>query len=180
MSPYELQVISLVIANTLPRILVEIGTFDGTTTLQMALNSPEASVVHTLDLPPGEAKTILPSLSHDLSYILDTEKEHKKFEEASVQHKIVQHFGDSASYDFQTFSSNHGVDFCFIDGGHSYGIVKNDTEKILPLMNEGGIVCWHDFEHKSVCAYLGELGGELPLTLINGTQLVVHRVQKAP
>ena len=50
--------------------------------------------------------------------------------------KIVQHLGDSASYDFGKFSSEGQIEFCFIDGGHSYEIVKNDTEKVFPLMKK--------------------------------------------
>jgi hypothetical protein len=42
-----------------------------------------------------------------------------------------------------------GVDFCFIDAGHSYECVKNDTEKAFSVLNHGGVVLWHDATWKN-------------------------------
>ena len=86
-SAYELQVLSLIIKSLSPKILLEIGTFDGTTTLQMALNSPHDAIVHTLDLPPGQEETLLPSLSHDKQYIINSSKMIRKFKNNAIEKK---------------------------------------------------------------------------------------------
>ena len=36
------------------------------------------------------------------------------------------------------------MDFAFIDAGHTYLCVRNDTEKTLSVMRPGGLVLWHD------------------------------------
>jgi hypothetical protein len=42
-----------------------------------------------------------------------------------------------------------GVDFCFIDAGHSYECAKNDTEKALSVLKDDGVLLWHDATWKS-------------------------------
>lgn len=37
-----------------PKLIIEIGTFDGRTTLNLAVNSPPKTKIVTLDLPPNE------------------------------------------------------------------------------------------------------------------------------
>src|SRR2546428_10219387 len=49
--PVELFCLGALVRASGPRAIFEIGTFDGTTTLQLALNSPDDAVVWTLDLP---------------------------------------------------------------------------------------------------------------------------------
>jgi hypothetical protein len=53
---YELYCLSLIARQFNPKIIFEIGTFDGRTTLHFALNSPELTKIHTLDIPYEELK----------------------------------------------------------------------------------------------------------------------------
>jgi predicted O-methyltransferase YrrM len=48
----ELVIISAIVRHLKPKRLVEIGTAEGRTTLNLALHSPQDSEVITLDLPP--------------------------------------------------------------------------------------------------------------------------------
>lgn len=52
--------------------------------------------------------------------------------------------GNSKNYDFAGLNKKY--DFIFIDGDHSYEMVKNDTEKVFQhLVHENTVVVWHDY-----------------------------------
>ena len=72
------------------------------------------------------------------------------------------------------------MNLAFIDGSQSYEYVKNDTEKVLPLMAPGGVVLWHDYDFRwpGVCRYLNERRNELSLRRIEDTTIGYHRVAK--
>ncbi len=53
MSTEEVVALSGLVRATSPHTILEIGTFNGNTTLQLAANSPETCTVYTLDLPVG-------------------------------------------------------------------------------------------------------------------------------
>jgi hypothetical protein len=175
LTPAEILAIAAIVADQKPMNLVEIGTFDGNTTLQLALNAPEGAVVHTLDLPPGETVTKEPILSGDLKYILDEKKQWRKFEYKESGKKIQQHLGDSTDFDFSLFKE---VDFAFIDGGHTYECVKSDTENFLPILSKGATLMWHDYTpfFPGVFRYLNELSHTLPLRHIAGTNLCIFLI----
>lgn len=176
LSPYEVMVITSVIAKKRPKRLLEIGTFDGNTTLQMALNSPEDALIHTIDLPAGEFETSAPVLESDLQFIADEKKQIRKFQGTSIKQKVCQHFGDSTSYDFTKFTKEGPLDFIFVDGGHSYACVQSDTENALRSLAENGCILWHDFtpHFGGVFQFLLELSQTLPLVHIEGTNLVIY------
>lgn len=171
---FELMAIAVLITNCKPKNLIEIGTFDGNTTLQMALNTTEDAVIHTIDLPEGEATTYLPILEDDVKFVQDQRKETRKYLGSSVERRIIQHFGDSTTYDFKKFTKSGSIDFCFIDAGHSYECVKSDTENVLKILSPNGIILWHDFTPNcpGVYKYLCELSQLHSLVHISGTNLV--------
>ncbi|MCP5469131.1 MAG: class I SAM-dependent methyltransferase [Chlamydiales bacterium] len=163
----------LVICSLLSRFgskrVLEIGTFDGNTTFQMALNTPDNAVIHTLDLPYDNPKTKLPTLESDVWCIESETKRNRRFLHTPQEKKIVQHYGDSTTYDFQKFGL---IDFAFIDGGHSYECVKSDTEKTLPILDEKAIVIWHDFI--SIHTYLKQLARTLPIHIVKGADMAIY------
>lgn len=175
LSPYEIIAIASIVADRAPMRLLEIGTFDGNTTLQMALNAPEEAIIHTLDLPKGEVETAQPVLQSDYLFIEDAAKEERKFLVSSVSYKVQQHFGDSTKVSFELFAKDGPLDLIFIDGGHSYECVKSDTEKALKVVSEKGIILWHDFtpHFAGVYSFLCELSKTMELVHIAGTNLVL-------
>ena len=171
-SEFELLAIAHFVASFQPRILLELGTFDGNTTLQMALNSPLDARIHTLDLPESCTEAYLDPF--ELKYVQDKKKKERKFLETHVSKKICQHLGDSTSYDFKLFGN---PDLIFIDASHSYVCVKSDTENALKILNKGGIILWHDFtpQWMGVWRYLQELAHVLPLIHIKNSSLVFYK-----
>lgn len=184
----ELVAIASLVRARAPRTLLEIGTFDGNTTLQMAANAPVDARVFTLDLPPAEngARQIDPQ---DEAYITDRDKLQRKYARSAFAAKVTQWLGDSATFDFAGALADSlrttdvpSFDFVFVDGSHSYDYVRSDTERILPLLAPGATVLWHDYTPgwPGVIRWLDELSRRLPLRRIAGTTLVVHEVAPAP
>lgn len=65
-----------------------------------------------------------------------------------------KNLGDIAHYLFKGLSSEtvpqaakfiRGVDFAFIDGGHSVGTIRKDWENVMKMMRKGGVVVFDDY-----------------------------------
>jgi predicted O-methyltransferase YrrM len=123
-----------------PRKVLEIGSFKGLTTLNIAMNNPDAEI-HTLDLPAdfNPADTVFDN--KDAGTI--EARGFCYYQEREEAKRIHQHYGDTANFDYSTIGK--GIDFCLIDAAHSYDYVRNDTTKAVPLMSDGGLMLWHDY-----------------------------------
>ncbi len=124
----------------------EIGTFDGRTTLNLALNAPSGCSVHTLDLPP--ARDTVYELAKGESHMVDKPRPGVRYEayrtsRPSAVSRIHQHLGDSASFDFSPFHDTCSL--VFVDGSHAYEYTLNDTHAAVALARPGGVVLWHDY-----------------------------------
>ena len=153
-SEQELQCIAKLIKYHQPKSIFEIGTFDGRTTLNMALNAPQAHI-HTLDLPKAEIhKTAFRIKKGDQTFI-DKERSGTRFLGTLQADKITQIYADSGSYDYSELKGT--VDAVFIDGAHTYQYVLNDTAMAFDLLRNGkGLLIWHDYEWKEVIQALNE------------------------
>jgi predicted O-methyltransferase YrrM len=172
----ELLAIAGLVRQRRPRVLVEIGTFDGNTALQMARNAPADAVVYTLDLPERGVTPRGELDAQDGAYIADRDKLLRKYQRSEAGAKVVQWLGDSMTFDFGAALRGQRVDFAFIDGSHGYDYVASDTRKLRELLAPGGLLLWHDYTPgwPGVLEYLDELATELPLRRIDGTALVLH------
>jgi hypothetical protein len=175
--PVELLTIGSIISESKPLRILEVGTFNGNTTLQMALNAPENAKVYTLDLPYGSHAGVLSINAKDLNYIRSRDRPHRAYVETDAGSKICELFGDSAKVNFSEMTGPLPVDLAFIDGSHSYDYVKNDTEKVFSIMAPGGIVLWHDYDFRwpGVCKYLNELNSSLAIWKIEDTTIAYHK-----
>jgi len=125
-----------------PRAVFEIGTFDGRTALNLAANAPDAQV-HTLDLPPGESDTSLAIDPDDRQYI-EKPSAGGRFREAPEARRILQVYGDSATFDFSPYRGQ--IDLVFVDGSHAYEYVISDSHRAIEMLREGrGTILWHDY-----------------------------------
>jgi predicted O-methyltransferase YrrM len=158
--------------------VVEIGTFDGRTTLNLAVNAAEASVF-TLDLPPDERA--LYALAPGERQYVDKPQPGARFRDCdpawqAAARRITQLIGDSATFDWAPYAGRAGL--VFVDGSHAYEYVRKDSETAMRLVARGGLVLWHDYGRwEGVSRALDELEAERNLGLrhIAGTSLVVWR-----
>ena len=134
-TPIELVVISLLISTLKPKKIVEIGTFNGRTTINMALNQPKDGEIITFDLPNN--KTKLPLAPSEEKYILGKDGNRRSHAQ------IKQIYGDSADYDFTDYIDR--IDFMFVDGSHSYEYTMHDSRLAYNLVRRGGYILWHDY-----------------------------------
>jgi predicted O-methyltransferase YrrM len=142
-SALELEILSRLVQRTDPHVLFEIGTFDGRTTLNLAAHSREDARVYTLDLPrSGLEAAGLPLATHDRKYV-DKAESGVRFHGTDVAHKIVQLYGDSATFDYGPYLGK--ADFVFVDGSHAYHYVLHDSWAALRMVRRGGVIVWHDY-----------------------------------
>ena len=70
------------------------------------------------------------------------------------------------------------MDLIFIDGGHTYSVVKNDSEKSFEMLNSNGIILWHDYvpgkrSAEDVVKYINEISKQKKIYKIKNTSLCV-------
>ena len=156
--------------------ILEIGTFHGGMTIQLAANIEKDGLVHTIDLDPNESdKLVLTISSYDKELVDKNSREEvgKAFHGTVYEDRIIQTYCDSAILDFSKFQEP--FDLAFIDGGHSYEQVKMDTENVLSIMRPGGCIFWHDYQPgcEGVVKYLHELSRDFDIKHINNSMLAV-------
>ena len=144
MSMLELTVLVQLVKARRPHTIFEIGTFDGRTALNMALNSPPDATIYTLDLPKEQlADVALPLDGEDLTFI-DKERSGARFAGTAYERQVIQLYGDSATFDFSPYVGQ--VDLVFVDGSHSREYVAADSLTALWLLRDGkGVIVWHDY-----------------------------------
>jgi predicted O-methyltransferase YrrM len=156
-----------------PKMIFEIGTFNGYSAYEFALNSGPDTHVYSLDLPPDGAASLTTTASDD-SIIDGRLEERCAFEDRPEAQRIHLLFGDSAHFDFQPF---HGkVDLFFIDGAHSYDYVKSDTMNAIKCCHSGSVLVWHDFGRtgvNGVSRWLRELSSTRQIYSLVGGSLAV-------
>jgi hypothetical protein len=159
--------------------IFEIGTFDGRTTLNLALNAPESCAIYTLDLPPAHATKY--ELANGERHMVEKPISGSRYQRYSGSYpkaisRIHQLFGDSAAFDYSPYKN-----FCslvFVDGSHAYDYALSDTLAALELVEAGGTIVWHDYGiWPGVTQALGDFESKESLGLrnIRGTSLVVWK-----
>lgn len=164
-------------AITVGEEIIEIGTFDGRTTLNFAVNAPAHFHVFTLDLPADRASHF--SLAPGEDAFVNKPRSGRHFadprpEFARAAGRITQLYGDSATYDWSAHFSRSGL--VFVDGSHAYDYVIADTSTALRLVAKKGMVIWHDYGvWEGVTRALEEIEASRHLGLrhVRGTSLVV-------
>ena len=163
--------------------IIEIGTFDGRTALNLAINAPNDVSVATLDLPAGQPSALA---------IEDSERRYvdkpapgarlRACDEiwAGAARRVTQLCGDSATFDWTPHLGRAGL--VFVDGSHAHDYAKKDSETAMRLVRPGGVVLWHDYGvWPGVNRALEELESDRHLGLVNikGTSLVFWRAPDA-
>lgn len=143
----ELAILNLLAADCEPGdTIFEIGTFDGRTTLNLALSSHASIPVHSLDLLP-DTDTVH-GLDPGERHMVDSPQSGRRLKQVMQQvpalaSRITQLYGDSALFDFSPYRQRCGM--VFIDASHTYEYVLSDTRAALAMIRPGGVIVWHDY-----------------------------------
>jgi len=181
----ELAVLAKAAAATPPGgSIIEIGTFDGRTTLNLAVNSHPDTKVFTLDLPP-DVSTRFELAVGERQFVEKAapgERYRRSAEPWSPSaSRITQMHGDSAAFDWSPFLKSASL--VFVDGSHSYDYAAGDSDTAFRLVAPGGVIIWHDYGvWEGVTRALEDLEAQRKLGLrkIRGTSLVFWRAEGAP
>jgi len=140
----ELLVLVRAVKAVAPQTILEIGTFDGRTTLNLAANAPSSCKVWTLDLPESAlSDTTLQVLEGEKAFVRKAASG-TRFLHSPLKDRIQQLLGDSASFDFAPYVGS--VDLLFIDGSHAHDYVLNDSQVALRVRRGGkSLIFWHDY-----------------------------------
>ncbi|RLB89430.1 MAG: hypothetical protein DRH10_05975 [Deltaproteobacteria bacterium] len=125
-----------------PDIIVEIGTFRGSTTRVILDNMEPTSRVYTVDLPADYRSSQKDFLSDER--LIKHRKVGADYADHPLSGNVVQILGDT--FEPATWEKlPDNIDFVFIDASHSYEAVHNDTDKIRPKLKNNAVVLWHDY-----------------------------------
>lgn len=158
-------------------IIFEIGTLDGRTTINLAINSLESCKIYTLDLPQNKETKF--NIEEVERRFIDKQEPGLRYKSCGERFflkykaKITQLLGDSATFDFSPFENKCGL--VFVDGSHAYEYARVDSYSALKIVKDGGVIIWHDYGvWRGVTQALEELEEKEKLGLrhIAGTSLV--------
>jgi predicted O-methyltransferase YrrM len=171
----EAYVLSLITGYLQPARVFEIGTASGQGTLLMARQALDAQI-DTLDL--GTASPSL-GVQHD-EPPSDSEAIGDAYRNSEHSRRIIQHLGDSATFDFAPFAAS--IDLVFVDGAHTYEYVRSDSLIALELLRPGGVIVWDDcnYQNPGVAKALLELHrAGTAVYRVHGTRFATHRLPAA-
>ncbi|MBI4021285.1 MAG: class I SAM-dependent methyltransferase [Candidatus Aenigmarchaeota archaeon] len=174
-SEKECEILARLVRMTEPATLFEFGTFEGFSTLILAMNAPKDARIYTLDLPRQIGKTRYPIDRKNMKYIFSRQATAFKNPYAKM---ISCLRGDSAAFDARPFRRQ--MDFIFIDGCHTYAYARTDATKAFSMLRPKGTIVWHDYNPRiwpEQVKFLRELSRKKELVHIRGTFFLLHRGQ---
>jgi len=162
---YNLTCINRITATVQPKTILEIGTFRGRTTLNLATWAPKAHVI-TIDIANIVTDTFS---SVDMDYHQEPDKVGIVFKDTEQSKRITQIIADSLTQECALLVDaklkGRKIDLAFIDGGHDYDSVKHNFEElVLPRMKEGGVVVFDDYNR--------------PLSIVGVTHYLLEKAYK--
>ena len=175
-SDYEAWILSSL--SKISKNIFEFGTCSGKTTTLMALNSSDDSKIITLTLNSDQAKNLnLDSQDNKVSIrniINESNYDKFIFSGKECEKKISVIFMDSRKLNINEYLNK--FDLIFIDGGHTYSVIENDSNKAFKMIKSGGIILWHDYvpgktSDKDVVNYLNEISKYKRIFHIENTSL---------
>jgi predicted O-methyltransferase YrrM len=179
-SNYEAWIIASL--SKISKNIFEFGTCSGKTTYLMGLNSSNDAKIVTITLNPGEINNISKDKQDsEISFRnIQNESLYEKFLFSStyIENKIKVIFENSLEFNEKNYKKK--IDLIFIDGGHTYSVVKNDTEKSFDMLNEKGIILWHDYvpgkrSSRDIVKYLNEISVTKNIYHIKNTSLCFYK-----
>jgi hypothetical protein len=169
----ELVVLCSIAKHINAKKILEIGTFQGKTTLNLAVNTPDDTVITTVDLPPiADSESVNKEDVDSQTKALMNNEIGMLFRDTGYDNRIKQVFGDSMKIKWESLGSP--FDLIFIDGGHFYECVLSDSGNAFKYARKGGVIIWHDYGMiEDVSKAVDEFLGKHRIYRISGTRLAV-------
>lgn len=116
--------------------IFEFGTFTGRTTFNLAMNA--SGTIYTCDSGIDDDRAANAFDEPYQPYVIG-----EAFQSMLIATRIRQLLGDSRVLDFSHLEKSMGL--VFIDGGHSYDVVKSDSVNAFKMLRPGGVIVWDDY-----------------------------------
>jgi len=162
--------------------IFEFGTCSGKTTALFALNSPLETKIYSITLNPTDISNLSYG-NRDIKVALNNAKKESIYDQfiftnMSIKNKINLIFQDSTKLNIDKFENL--MDLIFIDGGHNYSCVKNDSEKSFRMIKNEGYIFWHDYNPskrscRDVVKYIHEISKIKKIFHIKNTSLCYYK-----
>lgn len=136
----DYRALSAALLHAKPNVIFEIGTYRGVTSDFMLEVLPECEVVTIAYVQPR-----WPFLGKNYNNTELSKKEVGSDVAEERRARLHQLYGDSHKLNAQKLKRQFGAfDFVFIDGDHSREGVMQDTQLARRLIQDTGMICWHD------------------------------------
>jgi len=158
--------------------IMEIGTFNGVTVLNLAANLSSRLKIITVDLPQ-DFNGDLGIPRGDIN-ITNRRKVGVAFKESKFSQYITQVLENSFGLNWSKFNTR--FDLIFIDGCHHYNYVKKDTDNALRHLGKRGVIVWHDYSAQEgvtrlVDEYKKDRSG-LDIRAVRGTRFAMCKIKQ--
>ena len=158
--PHELMILAHVVSFFKPKCVVEFGTAEGRTALNIALHLPPGGEVVTLDFPP------IPGQNEVGFYYWDQ----------PLKSKIKQIFGSLDTWDSSPYYASAEIVFC--DACDQPAGLAAETAQAFKVVKPGGVIFRHDYSSaEGPTRFWNSLAKVLPVKHLEGTTLLCLRVQ---
>jgi predicted O-methyltransferase YrrM len=166
----------------LSKNIFEFGTCSGKTTALFALNSSQDSKIYTITLNPDHLNNLsfqrMDGKIANRNAVRESIYDEFIFSKISIKNKINVIFQDSTKFNIERYLNS--MDLIFIDGGHNYSCVKNDSEKSFDMIKNGGYIFWHDYNVskrscRDVVKYIHEISKFKKIFHIKNTSLCYYK-----
>jgi hypothetical protein len=163
--------------------IFEFGTDSGKTTSLFALNSPSDSKIYSITLNPSDLLNLSLGNNLDVKAALNNAKKESVYDQfiftnMNITNKI--HLISQKSSKLNEDKFENLMDLIFIDGGHNYSCVKNDSEKSFRMIKKEGYIFWHDYNVskrscRDVVKYIHEISKIKKISHIKNTSLCYYK-----
>ena len=184
----ESSILVSMIKLTNPSNIFEFGTYMGASTVLMASNSPNYTLVTTLDVNNQSEITEQEPSSYNLqdahdnddflrSNFRDNGAIHIERCKPNIKDKIIQIFCNSKNLDIDKQNFRKKFELIFIDGGHDYETIENDTKKAFDMATDDAVIIWHDYTsqiHRDVTHFINNISKKNKIVHVQNTMLALH------
>ena len=141
------------------------------------------SKVYSITLNPADLSNLSLGNNRDVKAALNNAKKESIYDQfifmnMSIKNKINLIFQDSTEFNVDKFEDS--MDLIFIDGGHNYSCVKNDSEKSFRMIKNEGYIFWHDYNVskrscRDIVKYIHEISKTKKIFHIKNTSLCYYK-----